>query len=263
MSRSTQVFNLSLADDEDYLDFASSSTVSKPVEKAPATIIAKTKKKAAYKPMKELPDNYDLIDDLPTVSAEKANKKIPLKSVQEHQLLINQLNAFASSVRFAPVLKEFDIKIKDLSKKTLGELKELRERVRACCANSGGTGGIVSAVTLGMCSGLEAAMPKKLLDLDGYRAQVEANPEFAALCEMIEIDSGFKTSMNPMQRMALCLGSTALSVGGANKMRATAQNASAALLSSLKAQQQTQQSPASAAPIVAPIVPPEEPIRVY
>jgi hypothetical protein len=269
MSRSTEVFNLSQADDVDYLDFASeskSTTSTKPAAGKPAaTIIAKTKKKAAYKPVRELPEDYCSDVGPSIVSVESRDKKIPLKNVQEHQLLINCLNAFAHSTRFAPILNEFGINIKDLSKKTLSELKELRERVRACCANCGSSGGIVSTAALSMCSGLEAAMPKRIMNLDGYRSQIESNPEFAALCEMIEIDSGFKTSMSPMQRMAMCLGTTAFSVAGANKIKAAAQDASASLLSSLKAQQQAAAVPALASrpAVVKEATEEGEKVRVY
>jgi hypothetical protein len=262
MSRSTEVFNLGGGDDEDYLNFAETSApdVSVPASKR---VIAKTKKKPAYKPMKDIPDDYSL-DRASLAGNEKADRKIPLKNVQEHQLLINSLNAFATSARFSPLLHTYDIKIKDLGKKTLSELKELRERVRACCANSNG-GSIVSTGALSMCSGLEAAMPKKIMNLDGFRDQLERNPEFAALCEMIEIDSGFKSSMTPMQRMVMCMGSTAFSVAGANKMKAAAQDASATLLSSLKAQQQASIVPALSAAPAAPkeVMEDGEAVRVY
>jgi hypothetical protein len=262
MSRLAEVFNLNDGDDQDYLDFGSSE----PVPAKPAPIVSTKGKKKAYVPYKaakDLPDVYDDEKGESIVSKEKANKKVPLKNVQEHQLLINQLNAFAASARFAPVLKECEIKIKDLSKKTLSELKELRERVRACCANSGGSGGIVSAVTLGICGKVEAWAPS----LDGYQAALESNPEFAALCEMIEIDSGFKSSMNPMQRMAMCLGTTAMTVSGTNKMKALSRNANEALLANLRAQQQSQTAaavkPPSAAIAAPAIVAPEDGVRVY
>lgn len=264
MSSATEIFNLAGGDDEDYLNFASAKSNAQPAttRSASKTVIAKTKKKAAYKPMKDLPDDYDTSI---VHSNKEETKKIPLKNVQEHQLLINSLHAFATSARFAPVLNDFGIKIKDLSKKSLSELKELRERVRACCANSGSSGGIVSTAALSMCAGLEAAMPKRIMNLDGYRNQIESNPEFAALCEMIEIDSGFKTSMSPMQRMAMCLGTTAFSVAGANKIKAAAQDASASLLSSLKAQQQAAAVPALASrpAVVKEATEEGEKVRVY
>jgi len=122
--------------------------------------------------------NYN---DIPPSS----NKKIPLKQVQEHQNLTNQLNGYAASERFRPVIERCGIKIKDLHNKSVAELKELRERVRACCANSGGGTGVLAQATLAGCSGFEKLMPKHLCDLDGYRAMVESNPEFHTLAEMI------------------------------------------------------------------------------
>lgn len=184
------------------------------------------------------------------------NKRIPLKQVGEHQCLINQLNAYAGSLRFKPILDECGVKIKDLGTKSLAELKELRERVRACCANSGGGGGVVATVALTGCSGLEHMMPKRLANLEGYRRAVEANPEFAAICEMIEIDSGFKTSMTPMQRMVMCLGMTAASVAAENKAKDALRNANGHLLASLRAQEAAGSNqpvppivPAAAAPL--------------
>ena len=146
-------------------------------------------------------------------------KKIPLKSVQEHQLLMNQITAYFTSERFRPILVRCGIRAKDLQAMTIAELKEYRERIRACCANGGSSGGVIAAMTLTACGALERLAPKRMMDLDGYKDAVAMNPEFEALCEMIEIDSGFKTSMSPMQKMALCLGTTALSVAHQNKQR--------------------------------------------
>jgi hypothetical protein len=245
MSRSAEIFNLVDNDGEDYLDFGTKLAPAKPTPIV--SIKSKKREHVPYKPAKELFDAYNNDGEEAIVEDRKGSKKIPLKSVQEHQLLMNQLNAYGSSVIFAPVLKQCDIKIKDLRNKTLSELKELKERVQACCANSAGSGGIVKATTLGMCGRLEAWAPKRLLDLDGYQAQLESNPEFAALCEMIEIDSGFKLAMTPMQRMVMCLGTTAMSVSASNKIKEIGQNASQSLLANLRAQQQQQSQAAAAA----------------
>lgn len=167
-----------------------------------------------------------------------SRRKIALKQVQEHQNLINQLNAYYASERFRPVIDQCGLQIKNLAGKSVAELKELKERVRACCANGGGSGGIVSSITLGFCGGMEAMAPKRVIDLEGYREAVAANPEFEALAEMIEIDSGFKSSMTPMQRMALCLGTTALQVGAQNKAKNRGKDATQQLLAALVAQKQ-------------------------
>jgi len=161
--------------------------------------------------------NFNFDDDLPPPSS---NKKIPLKQVQEHQNLTNQLNGYAASERFRPVIERCGIKIKDLHTKSVAELKELRERVQASCASSGGTPGILAQTTLAGCSGLEKMMPKKVCDLAGYREAVEGNPEFHKLAEMIELDSGFAASMTPIQRMALCLGGAVMTVAAQNAAKA-------------------------------------------
>jgi len=183
--------------------------------------------------------NLDFDDDMPPSSSNNY-KKIPLKQVQEHQNLTNQLNGYAASVRFKPVLDQCGIKIKDLHTKSVAELKELRERVRACCASSGGTTGILAQTTLAGCSSLEKWMPKKVCDLDGYRKAVDSNPEFHKLAEMIELDSGFAASMTPMQRMAMCLGGAAMTVAAENAKKQMLQGAQQQLVSSLIAQRDAQ-----------------------
>ena len=258
MSKSRIVFQLNSDDDEDYLNFDRAPSVAAPKRGSSAS---KSKpptaphKPAAPRAVKAAPpDMYDASDYSQAAANASAapgddedktvniqGKKIPLKSVQEHQQLINSLNSLACSVRFAPVLKECGIVIKNLSTKSIAELRELRERARACCSNAGGNGSIVSSMTLGVCGRIEALAPKRLIDLEGYEAAISSNPEFAALCELIEIDSGFKTSMSPMQRMALCLTTTALTVGSINKAKATGRAASQNLLAQLQQQQQQQQ----------------------
>lgn len=176
-----------------------------------------------------------------------SSKKIPLRQVQEHQNLTNQLNGYAASIRFKPVIDQCGIKIKDLHTKSVAELKELRERVRACCASSGGATGILAHTTLAGCSGLEKWMPKKVCDLDGYRKTVESNPEFHKLAEMIELDSGFSASMTPIQRMAMCLGGAAMTVAAQNAQKQMLQGAQQQLVSSLIAQREAQAKAAAMA----------------
>jgi hypothetical protein len=191
---------------------------------------------------------YDVNVDDNDVVETKGKKKVPLKQVQEHQLLINQINAYTTSQRFKPILDECGIKIKDLGSKSVAELKELRERIRASCANYGASG-IVAAATLSFCGGVEALAPKRLINLEGYKSAIESNPEFHALAEMIEIDSGFKNSMTPMQRMIMCLGSTALQVGAQNRAKGMILNSNQSLINSLNAQRQQQMPPISQPPI--------------
>ena len=211
--------------------------------------IAAPKRRAAPDLSFDLPPdlNLDFDDDLPP-SSNNNYKKIPLKQVQEHQNLTNQLNGYAASVRFRPVIDQCGIKIKDLHTKSVAELKELRERVRACCASSGGTTGILAQTTLAGCSSLEKWMPKKVCDLDGYRKTVESNPEFHKLAEMIELDSGFAASMTPMQRMALCLGGAAMSVAAENAKKQMIQSAQERLVSNLIAQRDAQARVAQSSP---------------
>jgi len=181
-----------------------------------------------------------------------SSKKIPLKQVQEHQNLTNQLNGYAASVRFKPVIDQCGIKIKDLHTKSVAELKELRERVRACCASSGGTTGILAHTALAGCSSLEKWMPKRVCDLDGYRKAVDSNPEFHKLAEMIELDSGFAASMTPMQRMALCLGGAAMTVAAENAKKQMIQSAQERLVGNLIAQRDAQAKAAQAAAQASP-----------
>ena len=243
------VFDLNSGDNADYLSFSRGEP--EDVRGGGARSKAgRPKKQAAPRVVQNAPGVVDPQgeddDYVPYIApddrvAPSAVRKIPIKSVQEHQLLINHLNAYLGSERFSPVLRDSGLNLKSLTTKSVAELRELKERVRACCANSGSSGGIVSAVTLGVCGRIEAWAPKKLIDLDGYREALARDDEFAALCEMIEIDSGFKSSMTPSQRMALCLATTALSVGSMNKVKAAGQAASQNLLAQLQFQQQQQQ----------------------
>lgn len=272
---SRQVYRLNNSDNEDYLTFGSPATeVAPPLPAAKLSkprITNRTPVIAAITRAREsisAPVHNDLDDDANDDEVKPGKgKKIALKSVQEHQQLINQLNAFSCSARFSPVLKECGIVVKDLRLKSVAELRELRERVRACCANSGSGGGIVSSGILGACGQIEALAPARLINLDGYKEAVESNPEFASLCEMIEIDSSFLRSMSPMQKMVMCLGTTAMSVGAMNRKKGEAAHATATLVDSLRAQQQQQQSAVrTGTPIVsAASVPkrPSEEVRSY
>ena len=201
----------------------------------------------------------DIYDDVPPSSSNY--KKIPLKQVQEHQNLTNQLNGYAASVRFKPVIDQCGIKIKDLQNKSVAELKELRERVRACCANSSGTTGLLAQTTLFGCSQLETYMPKKVCDLDGYRKAVESNPEFHKLAEMIELDSGYAASMTPMQRMAFCLGGAAMTVAAGNAQKRILHSAQEKLVSDLIAQRDAQARAAAATTQASPDIVRAEPSK--
>lgn len=202
-----------------------------------------------------VPEERELLVPLHETVKPGTNRKIPLKNVQEHQLLLNSLHAMASSRRFAPILDEFGIRLKDLHTKSIAELKEIRERARACCTNSTRQGGgIVSGIVLGVAGGAEKMCPKRLMDLDGYQEAIKANPEFEALCELIEIDSGFASSLTPIQRLGLCMTTTALTVGAQNRTKNTAMAANQSLIDNLKAQaiqqakQQQQMLQSQAAP---------------
>lgn len=283
MSKQQQhVFELNNSDDEDFLDFhyepkeepvkgrgKGKSTVppasrqsERPIIVRPTTVSTRTHRKVT--PEVDPITNYYQHPDDPSIgetvyardepTSEKA-KKIPLKSVQEHQLLINQLNGYASSVRFKPVLEECGIRLNNLGTKSVAELRELKARAQACCANTMGTAGFVATGTLSVCGVVEGACPKRLADLEGYKAAVEADPSFAAICELIELDSGFKASMTPMQQMAWCLGNTAVQVAAANSAKNKAKLASQDMLQALIAQrnaqqiqQQTYQMPVAAPP---------------
>lgn len=250
---SRQVYQLNNSDDEDYLSMdmptaeaqpaaVVSSRKPKPIAATkPARSASLSRARATYTASVAQPSALDIDEDDDEVKPGKG-KKLPLKSVQEHQNLINQLNAFSCSARFGPILKECGIVFKDLRLKSVAELRELRERVRACCTNSRSGGGIVGAGILGACGQMEAWAPARLMNLEGYQEAVAGNPEFASICEMIEIDSSFLSNMSPMQKMVLCLGTTAMSVSAANRAKSQAINATATLIDNLKMQQQQQNS---------------------
>jgi len=209
--------------------------------------IAAPKRRAVPEPWFDLPPDLNC-DRVPPSSS--IYKKIPLEQVQEHQNLTNQLNGYAASIRFKPVIDQCGLKLKDLHNKSVAELKELRERVRACCANSSGNTGILAQTTLAGCSGLEKTIPKQVCNLDGYRKAVESNPEFHRLAEMIELDSGFASSMTPIQRMVFCLGGAAISVAAENAKRQMIQSAQERLVGNLIAQRDAQAKAAQASPSI-------------
>lgn len=284
MSRQ-QVFELNNSDDEDFLDFhyepkeeplkkgkgkaaaAANTRQQQPKQQTiivrPSDVMSRAKTKREIDPI----TNYYQHPDDPSIgetvyardepTSEKA-KRIPLKSVQEHQLIINQLNGYATSQRFKPVLEDCGIRLNNLGTKSVAELRELRERVRACCANSVGSGGFVAAGTLSACGFVEGTCPKRLADLEGYKAAVEADPNFAAIAEMVELDMGFRASMSPMQQMAWCLGNTAVQVAAANKAKNKAKLASHDMLQALIAQRNAQQ--VHAMPVISAPPPPQPPV---
>jgi hypothetical protein len=128
-------------------------------------------------------------------------RRIPAKSVAEHQSLMLTLQRYAASQRFAPMLRDAGLKLTNLESKTVAELKSLQIRVRTVCSSDGGTTGIVSNIIIGGSAVIENTMPKKLMDLDGFASSLSTDPEFAAVCEMLELDMGFAAAMTPMQRM--------------------------------------------------------------
>jgi hypothetical protein len=281
------IFDLNDGDSVDYLNFtraepAASST--RTAEKRKPGRPAKVKT-VVPRIIRDAPGVADALEEEPQSYipyipedhiAPSAAKKIPLKSVAEHQALLNLLNSYIMSARFGPVVKNCGLNLKNLSTKSIAELKELKERVRACCSNlGGGDTGIVSAFTLTFCKSAEAVAPKRVMDLTGYSDAVQSNPEFAGLCEMIEIDSGYVSCLTPIQRLGICLARSAVSVAGNNKLKAAAGIASHNLLASLQQQQQAQESQSDAVPInrvsafevnVPAIVSPEpvqEPVITY
>jgi hypothetical protein len=180
------------------------------------------------------------------------SKKIPLKQVQEHQNLINQLNRYAASVRYRPVIEECGLQIRNLSNKSVAELKELVERVRACCANRSSSG-IVHMGVLKAGAFAEVMAPQRLLK--GYEKTLAEDPELEAICELIEIDSGFFSKITPIQRLGWSLMTSAATVAKRNRdemveaAKVNAQASSQQLLAQLIAQRQAalaaQQQPAN------------------
>lgn len=271
----SHVFNLNdSGDQEDYLDFDFPGDSEPRPSPPPASRARKSTAAPKGRPSSKSRVSRQSYDDMPIhesaydhampeeITSSSSSKKIPLKQVQDHQNIILQLNSYAASKQFKPVLDESGIKLKDLTSKSLAELKELRERVRATCANSGGGAGLVANMALGICGGMEAMAPKIYMDLEGYRLAVDSNPEFHALAEMIELDSGFRATMTPIQRMAVCLGTTALTVSKENAAKNKLKNEQEKLVESLIAQRnqmQVRQAPAASAAannIVSPSVAP-------
>ena len=155
------------------------------------------------------------------------------------------------------MLDEAGIKMKDLSSKSLAELKELKEKVLEVC-NGGMGSGLLAGGVLVACGTAEHKCPKRLMDLTGYRAAVEANPQFGAICEQIEIDNGFRLKMTPVQQLTLCLGSTALQINAQNKARERSLQVAADVRQRLIAQRDALlgKPPAPVIPEPTPVAPP-------
>ena len=165
---------------------------------------------------------------------EPANKKIPAKQVAEHQSLMMILQRYAASERFAPKIAGAGVKLTNLESKTVAQLKELQTRVRTICSCTASATGVLGTGILMGCGVIETSAPKRLIDLTGFQSSVGADPEYAALCEQIELDMGFMSTMSPVMRLTFCLGKHAASIANQNNARNT-------LLARLIAQQQSQQ----------------------
>ncbi|MDR3414058.1 MAG: hypothetical protein P4L87_24370, partial [Formivibrio sp.] len=205
------------------------------------------------------------------VDAPSSNKKIPLKKVQEHQDLINKLNRYAASARYRPIIEECGIGIKNLAAKSVPELKELLERVRACCGNHSQPDIVYNGV-LRVAGAAEVMAPRQLLN--GYQQALEGDPELAAICELIQIDSGFLCSMTPMQKLGMSLACTAATVMNANRKtmmdqaKMNAQTSSQQILANLIAQRQAavaaglQPPSAGIVPAAAPVLDADEEVII-
>lgn len=177
-------------------------------------------------------------------------RKIAASKAGEHQMLMMTLQRYAASQRFAGLIQNSGVKLTNLESKTVAELKVLQVRVRTICSSGTGTSGFVSSGIIATCKVAAATIPKKYMDLDGMSEALQADPEFANLSEMIELDIGFLASMTPMQRMAWCLGRTAVTTNGMNRARD-------ALIHKLTEQQaQSRQAPPPPVLQQAPIVQP-------
>jgi hypothetical protein len=193
----------------DYLDLPQA-----PSEPDPAP--ARKGKKSTAAPARRVVHDYMSPDN---GEQQEPARKIPTKSVAEHQTLMLTLQRYAASERFAPVLRDAGLKLTNLDSKTVAELKTLQIRVRTICSSGGSSTGLLSNMILGGSAVVESRMPKKIMDLDGFSSSLSTDPEFAAICEMLELDMGFASAMTPMQRMGMCLGKHAVKVNGINKSR--------------------------------------------
>lgn len=146
-------------------------------------------------------------------------RKIPANKAEEHQTLMMTLQRYAASQRFAGLIQNAGVKLTNLESKTIAELKVLLVRVRTVCSAGGGSAGVVSGGIVYTCGVAEAMIPKRFVDLEGMGESLRADPEFQLVSEMIELDLGFASSMTPMQRMALCLGTHAYRTHKMNKSR--------------------------------------------
>jgi len=195
------------------------------------------------------------LDEEGDAQGASVNKKIPTKQVAEHQQLILCLQRYSSSQRFAPMLRNAGLKLINLETKSVAELKDLQTRVRTICCSGGGANGWLGTGILVACGGVEKVtekkVPKHVMDLSGFQNSLQADPEYDAVCEMIELDMGWASSMTPMQRLGLCLGKHAYQVNHMNQQRNN-------ILASLIAQQHQQQrapNPVAVLPVVVSAVP--------
>jgi len=153
------------------------------------------------------------------VDGEEPPKKIAVGKAGEHQTLMMTLQRYAASQRFAGLISNAGVKLTNLESKTIAELKVLQVRVRTVCSNGGRSSGFVSAGIITACKVAAAKIPKRFADLDGMGESLQADPDFLDLSEMLELDMGFLSSMSPMQRMAWCLGTHAVSTNNMNRSR--------------------------------------------
>jgi hypothetical protein len=179
--------------------------------------------------------------------------KTEMERVKEHQLLCNQILAYSASERFSPVLKQFGLlgKVDRIHDMNNEELKNLVERFRATCSNCSFAGGsLVKGGVLGVASVFENSTAL----MTGYRANLEKNPELDMLCELVELDSGFRMRFTPTQRLLFCMAQSAATTFAMNRMRMTGamhvQEKTNSLRDSLKAERA-----AAACPVAQPQAP--------
>lgn len=290
-----QVFELESDNEVDYLDFVydaqpiggkgkprggKKATISREEFHVPLAAAAPPRPRG--RPKKQASDPQDIEAELERFRGGRSNepaqeeqemvyvdqpsgkrKKIPLKQVQEHQDLINKLTRYAASARYRPIIEECGLEIRHLVSKSVPDLKELLERVRACCGNHSQPDIVYNGV-LKVAGAAEAMAPRQLLN--GYQQALEEDPELAAICELIQIDSGFLCSMTPMQKLGMSLACTAANVMNENRKtlvgqaKMNAQTSSQQILANLIAQRQAavaaglQQPSAGIVPAAAPVL---------
>jgi hypothetical protein len=258
---SGNIFQLAGENAEDYLSFGWAPE--EPSSKASKT--SKSSKPSSNTSKKDKAADYDYIPDfniadyMPKTgaSSEKEDldigkgKKIPKDKVAHHQTLCLQLQSYASHERFEEAIKKSGLKVDKSHTLSIPELEQLLERVRVVAINSTGTGtNPVHAATLGAAAMIEAKVPKRLANLEGYQKACAADPELETICAMLSIDYGFAAMMPLPLRFAMCMGKIGNSVVMQNNMMTQQQS----LIASLQAQvnsgasQQTYSSPVPPAP---------------